>query len=227
MKVPDSFFRYFALTAFVLLIGIALAALQTTVMQPDLAQCNETQLNARLTFQEAFVTPRLATVYPLVLFINAGVALFLLFVPLYWAGIWYLRRDLLPQVILLMRATVLLLMLSLGHNTFSKIGELFATLPPNVAATYYYPHGILEALSFVLAGTFSLLCISSLEGWLAQKSDTSGLHIGNVVNFIVSCTWRIYVVIVVILAVSAAIECFVTPSMVEAAYRTALAGMAG
>jgi len=225
MKIPDRFITYFALVTLVLLLGIGLLVHETVVTKPGLAPYNVTELNEQYVFYTIVVVPRLAHVYPQLLLSNAGVALFMLLVPLYWAGIWWFRRDFLEYVILLMQGTVFVLVAALGHNSFSRAWVWYKTLPPGIVTTLYYPHGVLEMLAFILAGTFSLLCIRDLGRYLQKTGDSPGLHPGEIPLFIFSRTWRIFLFIVALLAVAAAIECFVTPLMVKSAYEAAIAGM--
>lgn len=227
MKFPDRFLPCFALAALFLLLGIGILVIQTMVTKPDLVPLNRTELSERYTFHTMVIIPRMPHVYLQLLLSNAGVALFVLLVPLYWVSIWFIRRELLQHIIALMQATVLLLMAALGHNSFSKLYEYYRTLPPDLVVTLYWPHGIPEMIAFVLAGTFSLLCIRDVAGYLAAAGDSPGIHPGEVVLFVLGRTYRIFLAILLLLAVSAVIECYVTPLMVEAAYRTALAGMAG
>ncbi len=101
MKIPEPFLRYFALVTLVLLLGIAVP--ESALAHPALVPYNATALQARYLAHAAVVVPRMPGIFPLLLFANAGVALFLLFVPLYWAGIWWFRRDLLDRVLFTMR----------------------------------------------------------------------------------------------------------------------------
>jgi|GEM_PF-984476 len=222
MKIPDQFTHCFLLVTLVLLLGIGLLVLETVVTKPDLAPYNATELNGEYVFHAKVVVPRMTRVYPQLLLSNSGIALFMLLVPLYWVWIWWFRRDLLHQVLLLMQGTVFVLVAALGHNSFSKAWLWYKTLPPGIVATLYYPHGVLEMLAFILAGTFSLLCIQDLGEYLQKTGGSPGLPPGEIPLFIFSRTWRIFLCIVAILAVAAAIECFVTPLMVRSAYEAIL-----
>jgi hypothetical protein len=227
MKIPDQFTHYFLLVTLVLLLGIGILVLETIVTKPDLAPSNATELNEDYVFHSMVVLPRMTRVYPQLLLSNAGVALFLLLVPLYWVWIWWFRRDLLDQVLLLMQGTVFVLVAALGHNSFTKAWVWYKTLPPGIVATLYYPHGVLEMLAFILAGTFSLLCIRDLGGYLRTAGGSPTLHQGEISLFIVRRTWKVFLLILALLAVAAAIECFITPIMVKSAYEGVLLGMQG
>ena len=146
----------------------------------------------------------------------------MLLVPLYWAWIWWFRRDFLKYVTLLMQGTVFVLVAALGHNSFSKAWVWYKTLPPGIVTTLYSPHGVLEMLAFILAGTFSLLCIRDLIEYLQKIGASPGLHPGEIPLFIVRRTWKVFLLILALLAVAAAIECFVTPLMVKSAYEAIL-----
>ena len=93
MKTPDRFLQYFALVTLVLLLGIGLLVIETVVTKPGLAPYNATELNGEYVFYTIVVVPRMTHVYPQLLLSNAGVALFMLLVPLYWTWIWWFRRD--------------------------------------------------------------------------------------------------------------------------------------
>jgi hypothetical protein len=164
-------------------------------------------------------------VFPLLLLSNAGVALFILFVPLYWVWIWWFRRDLLVHVLVLIQGTVFVLVAALGHNSFTRAWIRSMTLPAPVVATLYYPHGVLEMLAFVLAGTFSLLCIKELGKYLQKAGDPPGLHPGEIALFIFTRTYRVFLLIFALLAVAAATECFVTPLMVKSEYEAVMPGI--
>ena len=224
-KTPDRFLQYFVLVTLVLLLGIGLLVIETVVTRPGLAPYNATELKGEYVFYKIVVVPRMTHVYPQLLLSNAGVALFMLLVPLYWTWIWWFRRDFLKYVILLMQGTVFVLVAALGHNSFSKAWLWYRTLPPGIVTTLYYPHGVLEMLAFILAGTFSLLCIRALGGYLRTAGDSPALHPGEISLFIIRRTWKVFLVILALLAVAAAIECFVTPLMVKSAYEAAIAGM--
>jgi hypothetical protein len=227
MGLTGPFARTFALVTLALLLGIGILVVETVITVPGLAPYNATELHGRYLFHTTVVVPRMAHVYPQLLLSNAGVALFVLLVPLYWVGIWWFRRDLLEYVLLLMQGTVFLLVAALGHNSFSKAWVWYKTLPPGIVATLYYPHGVLEMLAFVLAGTFSLLCIRDLGTYLKKSADSPDLHPGGIALFIFSRTYRVFLVIFFLLAVAAAIECFVTPLMVKSAYEGVVTGWQG
>ena len=155
----------------------------------------------------------MSTVFLRLFLSNAGIALFILLVRLYWVGIGWLNRTLLSPVIHLMKATVLLLVLALGHNSFSYAYVTISRFPFPVFLAMYFPHGWLEMLAFILSGTFSLLCIDAVREYLSAHQK-SALHPGEIALFIFNQLYRVFVVILVLLAVAAAIECRVTPPLV-------------
>ncbi len=114
---------------------------------------------------------------------------------------------------------MVLLIAALGHNSFSKVCEWFGTLPAAVAATQYYPYGVLEMLGFIR--TFALVCIDDLGNYLR----TAAPSLQEIPLFILARTWRAYLAILVLLAIAAAIECWVTPLLVQSAYEHVLSGM--
>jgi uncharacterized membrane protein SpoIIM required for sporulation len=154
----------------------------------------------------------MSTVFLRLFLSNAGVALFILLVPLYWVWIWWLNRTLLDPVIHLMKGTVFLLVLALGYNSFSYAYVTIRTFPFSVFLTMYSPHGWLEML--ILSGTFSLLCIDALREHLHTYGESSALHPGEIAIFIFDRVYRVFVAILLLLAVAAAIECWVTPPLV-------------
>jgi uncharacterized membrane protein SpoIIM required for sporulation len=86
----------------------------------------------------------------------------------------------------------------------------------------YLPHGWLEMFAFILAGTFSFLCIDALLRYLQENRDSPTLHPGDICLFVLNRVWKIGLVIFVLIATAAAIECWVTPVLVESALQTAI-----
>jgi len=226
MKIPDHFLRYFLryflIAAGLLILGILFVIVQTAVMNPDLAPLNATELQARADHHSLTVMPFMARVYPKLLFLNAGVALFILMVPLFWVWVWWFRRDLLDTMTTFMQGTVCLLMWALGHNSFTRIYITYRQLSWQMIATMYLPHGWLEMLAFVLAGTFAFLCIDSLKIYLQENGNSKTLHPGDICLFILGRAWKAGLVIFFLMAIAAAIECWVTPVLVKSAFDAAL-----
>jgi hypothetical protein len=222
MKLPDRFLRYFLIAASVLLLGIVFVIVQTAVMNPDPEPLNATELRARADYHRLTVMPFMSGVYPRLLVLNAGVALVILMVPLFWVWVWWLWRDRSGMIITFMQGTVCLLMLALGHNSFTKIYVTYRLLPWQVVAAMYLPHGIPEMLAFILAGTFALLTIRALKDYLQKNGNSPALHPGDICLFILGRIWKIGLVLFVLMAGAAAIECWVTPKLVETAFGTAL-----
>jgi uncharacterized membrane protein SpoIIM required for sporulation len=129
-------------------------------------------------------------------------------------------------MITLMQGTVCLLMLALGHNSFPKLYVTCRTLPGQMVATMYLPHGVLEMLAFVLAGTFALLTIDALKTFLQENGNSHALHPGDICLFIFGRVWKAGFVIFFLMAAAAAIECWVTPVLVESAFEVELLGVA-
>jgi hypothetical protein len=222
MKIPDHFLRYFLIAAGLLILGILFVIIQTAVMTPDLAPLNATELQARADHHHLTVMPFMANVYPKLLFLNAGVALFIMMVPLFWVWVWWFRRDLLDTMIMTMQGTVCLLMWALGHNSFTRIYITYRQLSWQMIATMYLPHGWLEMLAFVLAGTFAFLCIDALKIYLQENGNSKTLHPGEICLFILGRAWKAKLVIFFLMAIAAAIECWVTPVLVKSAFDAAL-----
>jgi uncharacterized membrane protein SpoIIM required for sporulation len=212
LKIPHHGVLYFIGITLVLGLGVFVVFLQSAAFHPGLVQENASGLHAYYQYHVTYVASHMSTVFLRLFLSNAGVALFILLVPLYWVGIWWLNRNLLDPVIQLMRGTVLLLVLALGHNSFSYAWVTMSRFPFPVFLTMYAPHGWLEMLAFILSGTFSLLCIDSLREYL--HTDSSARHPGEIAVFIFGRVYRVFIVILLLLAVSAAIECWVTPLMV-------------
>jgi uncharacterized membrane protein SpoIIM required for sporulation len=222
MKIPDHFLRYFLIAALLLIGGIIFVIIQTAVTHPSLAPLDPAALQARAEYHRSTLVPYMAGVFPRLLFANAGVALFILMVPLFWVGVWWFRRDLLDLVVLFMQATVCILMISLGYNSFSRAYLTYRLLSWQMIATMYLPHGLLEMLAFVLAGSTAFLCIDSLKIYLQENGNSHTLHPGDICLFIFGRVWKAGVVIFVLMAIAAGIECWVTPVLVESAFKAAL-----
>jgi uncharacterized membrane protein SpoIIM required for sporulation len=225
MKLPEHFLRYFLIAAGLLILGILFVILQTALTNPDLAPLNATELQARADHHSLTVMPFIARVYPKLLFLNAGVALFILIVPLFWVWVWWFRRDLLDMMVTFMQGTVCLLMFALGHNSFTRVYITYRQLSWQMIATMYLPHGWLEMLAFVLAGTSAFLCIDALRTYLQENGNSQTLHPGDICLFILGQVWKAGLVIFFLMAIAAAIECWVTPVLVKSAFDTALLGI--
>jgi uncharacterized membrane protein SpoIIM required for sporulation len=113
-------------------------------------------------------------------------------------------------------------MISLGYNSFSRAYFTYRLLSWQMIATMYLPHGLLEMLAFVLAGSTAFLCIDSLKIYLQENGNSHTLHPGDICLFIFGRVWKAGVVIFVLMAIAAGIECWVTPVLVESAFKAAL-----
>jgi hypothetical protein len=222
MKLPSQFLRYFLIAALLLIAGITFVILQTAMTHPSLAPLDPAALQARADYHRSTLVPFMAGVFPRLLFANAGVALFILMVPLFWVWVWWFRRDLPDLVVRFMQATVCILMIALGYNSFSRAYLTYRLLSWQMIATMYLPHGWLEMLAFVLAGTSTFLCIDALKAYLLENGNSPDLHPGDICLFILGRTWKAGLVIFILMAVAAAIECWVTPVLVESALQAAL-----
>jgi hypothetical protein len=222
MKLPDHLLRYFLIATGLLILGILFVIVQSAVMNPGLEPLNATELRARADHHSLTVMPFMARVYPKLLFLNAGVALFILMVPLFWVWVWWFRRDLLDTMIMFMQGTVCLLMWALGHNSFTRIYITYQQLSWQIIATMYLPHGWLEMLAFVLAGTSAFLCIDALKIYLQENGNSHTLHPGDICLFILGRAWKMGLLVFFLMAIAAAIECWVTPVLVKSAFDAAL-----
>ena len=222
MKLPDHFFRYFLIAVFLLSAGIVFVVIQTAVAYHDVRPLNTTELVVVADYHTTVHVPHMASVFPLLLFANAGVALFILIVPLFWVWVWWFRRDLLDPILIVMRATVCILMVALGHNSFARIYLTYRLLSWQMIATIYLPHGWLEMLAFVLSGTTTFFTIDALREYLRENGSARALHPGDVCLFILGRVWKIGLVIFILMAVAAAIECWITPDLVKGAFELAL-----
>jgi hypothetical protein len=222
MKLPDHFLWYFLIATLLLISGIVFVIIQTAMINHGLDQFDAIELKAQAQYHTTTVIPFMANVYPRLLFLNAGVALFILIIPLFWVWVWWFRRDLLDPIIVFMQGTVCVLMLALGHNSFTKVYVTYRLLPWQVIATMYLPHGWLEMLAFILAGTSAFLCIDALKRYLQENRDSPTLHPGNICLFVLDRVWKIGLVIFILMAIAAAIECWVTPVLVESALLAAI-----
>ena len=219
---PEPGVRYFLLVTLFLILGIGIVFFQSAATHPGLVQNNARELHANYLYHVSYITPHMSTVFPRLFLSNTGVALFILLVPLYWVWIWWLNPALLNTVIRLMKGTVLLLILALGHNSFSYAYVTFSTFPFPVSLAMYLPHGWLEMLVFTLAGTSSLVCIDALRTYLQTYNDMSVRHPGEIPLFIFHRVWQVFLVHALSLAVAAAIECWVTPHIVTAVWKQVL-----
>jgi hypothetical protein len=222
MKIPDHFLRYFVIATFILIAGILFVIIQTAIIHPDLTPFGPAELKAETDYYTATIIPAMAKVYPLLLFLNAGVALFILLVPLFWVWVWWFRRDYLDIMIVFMQGTVCILMWALGYNSFTKVYITFRLLSWPIIATMYLPHGWLEMLAFVLAGTSAFLTIDALKVYLQENGNSHTLHPGDICLFIFGRIWKIGLVIFMFMAIAAAIECWVTPVLVKSALEVAM-----
>jgi uncharacterized membrane protein SpoIIM required for sporulation len=222
MKFPDRFLRYFLILTLLLIVGIGTVSLQSAMDKRQAQPFGKNELQQQYDYHGRQVMPFIEKSYLRLLFSNSGVALFLLLVPLFWVWVWWFRRDMRDTVILFMQGSVGILIWAVGHNSFTKLYMTFRTLPPGITATMYLPHGILEMPAFILAGTFSLLCIDELRTFLKEKNDSPDLHPGEISLFIFGKVWRWFVLVFILIAVAAAIECFVTPQLVKAGLEVAL-----
>lgn len=222
MKLPDQFLRYFFIAAFLLFAGIVFVVIQTAIIYHAVAPLNSTELAVQANYHSTVHVPHMASVFPLLLFANTGVALFILMVPLFWVWVWWFCRNLLDWIIIVMQATVCILMVALGHNSFAQVYLTYRLLSWQMIATIYLPHGWLEMLAFVLAGTTTFITIDALRGYLTENGNESALHPGDICLFILGRIWKIGLVIFVLMAVAAAIECWVTPGLVKVAFDSAL-----
>jgi|WetSurMetagenome_2_1015567.scaffolds.fasta_scaffold119985_2 hypothetical protein len=222
MKIPDNFLRYFLIAALLLISGIVFVIIQTAVINQGLDQFDVMELKAQAQYHTTTIMPFMANVYPRLLFLNAGVALFILIIPLFWVWVWWFWRDFLDAMMVFMQGTVCVLMLALGHNSFTKVYITYRLLPWPVIATMYLPHGWLEMLAFVLAGTSAFLSIDTLKAYLLENGNSQMFHPGDICLFILDRVWKVGLMIFVMMAIAAAIECWVTPVLVESALQAAI-----
>ncbi|OPX61763.1 MULTISPECIES: stage II sporulation protein M [unclassified Methanoregula] len=222
MKLPDHFLRYFLIAAAFLILGILFVIVQSAVVNHHLPPLNATELRLRADYHSHVIMPAMEKLFPKLLFLNAGVGLFILIVPLSWVWVWWFRRDLLDTIIPLMQGTVCILMWALGHNSFTKVYVTYRLLSWKMIATMYLPHGWIEMLAFVLAGTSAFLTIDALKGYLQENGNRESLHPGDICLFILGRVWKAGLVIFILMAIAAAVECRVTPELVRSAYNAAL-----
>lgn len=222
MKIPCNFSRYFFLAFFILVAGILFVIIQSAIAHPYITPLDQAALQARAAYHSSTSIPYMAGVYPRLLLSNAGVALFILMVPFFWVWIWWFRRETPDPAVFLMQATVCILMFALGHNSFTRIYLTYRLLSWQMIATMYLPHGVPEMLAFVLAGTIAFLTIDELKIYLKTAGNAPALHPGEICLFIFARVWKTGLVIFLLLAIAAAIECWGTPVLVESAFAAAL-----
>ena len=139
LKLPPHFYRYLGLVLVFFFLGIGVIVLQGMAAYPGLAPLNATELQSRYSYHVAYVMPFMDSVFLRLVFFNGGVALFVVVVPQFWAWVWWFRRDILEPLLVIMKGTVILLMLALGHNSFLRLYISYKTLPPDIFATMYLP----------------------------------------------------------------------------------------
>jgi hypothetical protein len=134
MKLPDHFLRYFMIATGFLILGILIVIIQTAALNPGLGPFDAVELQAQARYHTMTVMPFMAAVFPQLLFLNTGVALFILLLSLFWIRVWWFRKDLSDATIIFMQGTVCLLRLAPGHNSFTKVSVTCRLLPPPVIA---------------------------------------------------------------------------------------------
>jgi hypothetical protein len=222
MKLPDHLFRYLLITAIILISGITVVLIQTAVANPGLAPLDPAALQARADYHTNTVMPFMANAFPGLLFLNVIVALFILMVPLFGVWTWWIRKDLPDMTITFMKGTVCLLIWAVGHNSFTRIYITYRQLSWQMIATMYLPHGWLEMLAFVLAGTSSFLCIDALGTYLQENGNSHTLRPRDISLFMLGRMWKPGLLIFFLMAIAAAVECRVTPVLLESAFEAAL-----
>jgi hypothetical protein len=220
-RLPEHFFWHVSGVLAFFLLGVMVIVLQCYAAAPNLAPMDGTALQAYYSHHVSVVMPFLDGSFLRLIFLNGGVALFIVCVPLFWVWIWWFQRDWLEPIVVIMKGTVLILMLAMGHNSFPRLYWTYQTLPPGVFGTLYYPHGIPELFAFLAAGVFSLTCIDSLQQYLSEHGKLD-LHPGDVGLFLFKKIWAGMLCIILLLMVSAFIESQVTPHLVKAALENAL-----
>ena len=225
MKVPDHFLRYFLIATGMLILGILVVIVQTAVTKPGLVPLDHAGLQARADYHRDMVMPKMAIAFPLLLFLNTGVALFILMVPLFLIWIWWFQegshrhRGRFPA----------------GNGLPADAGawpkliyKNLRDLPAHGMAmieTMHLPHGLPEMLGFVLAGTCAFLTIKTPRDYLLKNGNSPALHHGDICLFILGRAREIGLVIFFLMAVAAALEYWVTPVLVESAFEAALNSM--
>lgn len=194
--------------------GVALAMVHGYIIHPDLQPLNATELHSKHIMQSQTVIPHLQKIFPLLTIFNIGVAFIILMFPLYWIMIAKYSSNILSPSQVPMKATVYFLILAVGHNTFFVAYPAWKTIPLPVFLTMYYPHAFLEILVYILAGTFSLLCIDDVRNYFSTHQSIQDLHPGDISLMIFHRTGYVFIIIIVLLIIAGAIECYVTPRMV-------------
>lgn len=208
------FLNYFLILSLMITGGIGLAMIHGHISHPDPAPLNYTELKIRYQFQEQFTIPHMKKIFPLLSLFNIGVGIIILLFPLYWIWIVRYSSNLLTLDKVPMKLTVYFLILAIGHNTFYISYLAYKTIPFSIFSTMYYPHAFLEILAYILAGTFSLLCIDAIREFIKRDDCLQSLHPGELSLFILHQVWYVFILIGVLLIIAAIIECFVTPEMV-------------
>ncbi len=194
-----------------MLLGISLGLLHGFINQPVVIPLNQTDLGVRYDLQIKYVIPHMKEVFPLLTLFNIGVAMLILIFPLYWVWVSRFSNNILSLKSVPMKATVYFLILAVGHNTFFKTYAQYKTFPFSVFTSMYIFHGFLEILAYILAGTFSLLCIDAVRKVL---EDSGKLKSGDICLFLFQKLSRFVLIIIFLVLLGAFLECYITPVMV-------------
>jgi hypothetical protein len=82
MMMPDNFLRYFLIVALLPAAGIIFEIIQTAVTNPGPGTLDPEALLARADYHQNTIIPLIVRECPRLLYLNAGVAFFILRVPL-------------------------------------------------------------------------------------------------------------------------------------------------
>lgn len=205
---------YIVLISLTMICGVGLAMIHGFILNPDPKPLNATELQSKFLVQSQVLVPQMERIFPLLTIFNIGVAFIIFMFPLYWIWIVKYSSNILTLSQVPLKPTVYFLILFVGHNTFYKSYIALKTIPFPVFLTMYYPHTLIEILAYILAGTFSLLCIDKIREYLQTPQSIQDIHPGDLSLVILNQIWYVFILIGVLLIVSGAIECYITPKMV-------------
>jgi uncharacterized membrane protein SpoIIM required for sporulation len=206
------FLFYFFIVSIVMLLGIGLGLLHGFISQPATTPLNQTDLALKYAVQVKYIIPQMQKVFTLLSLFNIGVAMLILIFPLYWVWVAWFSHNILTPTSVPMKITVYFLILAVGHNTFLKTYGHYKTFPFSIFINMYFFHAFFEILAYIMAGTFSLLCIDAVRKLL---EDPGKLRSADICVFLFHKIWRFVLITIFFVIIGAFVECFITPELVR------------
>lgn len=175
-----------------MIVGIALAMIHGFYINPDPKPLNATELQGKMLVQSQVVIPHMQKTFPLLVLFNIGVAFIILMFPLYWIWIASTVRTFFLRHRCPWKQRYIF-SIAVGHNTFFKPYLSLKTISFPVFLTMYYPHTLGEILAYILAGTFSLLCIDEVRRYFSTCQSIQDIHPGDLILIIFHQVWYAFI----------------------------------